>query len=61
MSTCTLARFVADLGFDALPPAVVERAKCHFLDGLGCLLAGTQAGPGRSAAAMVAGKYGGQV
>lgn len=54
MSTRTLARFAAEMRFDDLPGASVERAKCHLLDGLGCLLAGTQAGPGRSAAAMVA-------
>ncbi len=54
MSTRLLARFVADLKYGALPPAVIERARVHLLDGLGCLLAGTAGGPGQSAAAMIA-------
>lgn len=54
MSTRALARFVAELKYETLPPAVIERARVHWLDGLGCLLAGTAGGPGRSAAAMVA-------
>lgn len=53
MSTRTLARFVADLSYEGLPSEVIERARVHLLDGLGCLLAGTQGGPGKSAADMV--------
>lgn len=53
VSTRTLANFVAALRFDELPPAVVERAKCHLLDGLGCLLAGTVSGPAKTAADML--------
>jgi 2-methylcitrate dehydratase PrpD len=61
MTTRNLARFVADLKYGALPQAVIERARVHLLDGLGCLLAGTAGGPGQSAAAMVAalGTHGG--
>lgn len=54
MSTRALARFVAELKYESLPPEVIERARVHLLDGLGCLLAGTKGGPGRSAAQMVA-------
>ncbi|MBI3054199.1 MAG: MmgE/PrpD family protein [Betaproteobacteria bacterium] len=54
MSTRALARFAANLNYEVLPPAVIERARVHLLDGLGCLLAGTMGGPGRSAADMVA-------
>lgn len=38
--TRRLAGFVADLRFEDLPPAVVERAKACLLDGLGCCLFG---------------------
>lgn len=54
MSTRALAHFAANLNYEVLPPAVIERARVHLLDGLGCLLAGTMGGPGRSAADMVA-------
>src|SRR3990170_3270956 len=54
MSTRALARFVAELKYESLPHEVIERARLHLLDGLGCLLAGTKGGPGRSAAEMVA-------
>ncbi len=53
MSTLVLSRFASELRHEALPEAVVERARIHFLDGLGCLLAGTMGSPGRSAADMV--------
>ena len=53
MSTRTLAKFSSILRFDDLPPAVVERTKCHLLDGLGCLLAGTVSGPAKTAADML--------
>jgi len=35
MSTQALARFVANLNYEALTPAVIERAPVHLLDGLG--------------------------
>jgi aconitate decarboxylase len=38
--TKALASFVASLGWDALPPEVVSRAKLLVLDGLGCGLFG---------------------
>ena len=53
MSTRTLANFVSTLRFDDLPPRIIERAKCHLLDGLGCLLAGTVSGPAKTAADML--------
>jgi hypothetical protein len=40
--TETLSKFIADTGFDALPPAVVGRAKHHILDGIGVMLAGSR-------------------
>lgn len=53
MITRKLAAFAAALDYDHLPAATVSMGKRLLLDGLGCLLAGTRAGPGRSAAAMV--------
>lgn len=38
----TLARFAAGLRFEDVPPAVVERAKLHLLDGIGTALAATR-------------------
>lgn len=53
-STRILARYAAELRFENLPARVVERARIHLLDGLGCLLAGTRGGPGKTAADMLA-------
>lgn len=53
MTTRALAAFTASLRFTDLPPATVQKAKCLLLDGIGCLLAGTAAGPGKSAAEFV--------
>jgi 2-methylcitrate dehydratase PrpD len=53
MTTRALAAYTASLNSTDLPAATVQKAKCLFLDGIGCLLAGTVAGPGRSAAEFV--------
>jgi len=53
-STRILARYVAELRFENLPGRVVERAKVHLLDGLGCMLAGTRGGPAKTAVDMLA-------
>jgi 2-methylcitrate dehydratase PrpD len=50
--TRKLAAFAAGLEYEALPAATVETAKRLLLDGLGCLLAGTAAWSGQSAARM---------
>lgn len=53
MTTRALASFTSSLRFADLPAATVEKAKCLLLDGIGCLLAGIAAGPGKSAAEFV--------
>ena len=53
MTTRALAAFTASLQFADLPATTVQKAKCLLLDGIGCLLAGVAAGPGRSAAEFV--------
>jgi 2-methylcitrate dehydratase PrpD len=53
MTTRALAAYTASLKFADLPAATVQKAKCLLLDGIGCLLAGVVAGPGRSAADFV--------
>jgi 2-methylcitrate dehydratase PrpD len=53
MTTRALAAFTSALQFADLPPATVQKAKCLLLDGIGCLLAGIAAGPGKSAAEFV--------
>lgn len=50
--TRKLAAFAANLEYQDLPVATVATAKRLLLDGLGCLLAGTAAAPGRCAARM---------
>jgi 2-methylcitrate dehydratase PrpD len=52
-ATRALARFAATLGYGDLPAQTVDIAKRLLLDGLGCLLVGTQGGPARSAAATM--------
>ena len=44
-----LAGYLAALGFDQIPAEVIQAAKLHILDSLGCLLAGTQLEPGKLA------------
>ncbi|MGE5216257.1 MAG: MmgE/PrpD family protein, partial [Chloroflexota bacterium] len=41
-----LARFLLSCQFEDFPSRVVEGAKLHILDSLGCLLAGTRLGAG---------------
>ena len=48
-----LAAFVAGIADDALPAAVVHRAKRHILDTLGAALAGAAAAESRSARAVM--------
>jgi len=51
--TRALAAFASGLRYQDLPAPTVEMAKRLLLDGIGCLLAGTQAADGRNATAMV--------
>ena len=44
-----LARHYAALRFDQTPHAVVDAAKLHILDSLGCVLAGSRLEPGKLA------------
>ena len=44
-----LSRHIATLSIERIPIAVVEAAKLHVLDSLGCLLAGSRLEPGRLA------------
>jgi 2-methylcitrate dehydratase PrpD len=44
-----LARYFNPLQFDQIPEDVIEAAKLHILDSLGCLFAGTRLQPGRLA------------
>ena len=44
-----LARHFSSLQFDQIPADVVDAAKLHILDSLGCLLAGSRLEPGRLA------------
>jgi 2-methylcitrate dehydratase PrpD len=44
-----LARHHSALQFDQIPGAVIDAAKLHILDSLGCLLAGTRLEPGKLA------------
>ena len=44
-----LSRRHIDLRLDDVPPGVVEAAKLHILDSLGCLLAGSCLEPGKLA------------
>jgi 2-methylcitrate dehydratase PrpD len=53
MTTRALASYAAAVRLADLPAPTLQKAKCLLLDGIGCLLAGTVAGPGRSAAEFV--------
>ncbi|HET7005835.1 MAG TPA: MmgE/PrpD family protein [Candidatus Binatia bacterium] len=44
-----LSRHTATLGIERIPIAVVDAAKLHILDSIGCLLAGSRLEPGRLA------------
>lgn len=44
-----LSRYVAALSIERIPTGVVEAAKLHILDSVGCLLAGSRLEPGRLA------------
>jgi 2-methylcitrate dehydratase PrpD len=56
--TQAVARFVADLRADALPPAVVGRAKAALVDTVACALAGGEAAASRAVLAVVAAEAG---
>jgi len=45
----SLAQYVASLSSTTLPAEIIESAKLHILDSLGCLLAGSRLGPGKLA------------
>src|SRR5690242_21622616 len=45
----SLAQYVASLASTTLPAEIIESAKLHILDSLGCLLAGSRLGPGELA------------
>jgi 2-methylcitrate dehydratase PrpD len=49
-----LSRHHMDLQLDEVPPSVVEAAKLHILDSLGCLLAGSRLEPGKLAYGLAA-------
>lgn len=44
-----LARHYATLGYEQIPAEVIDAAKLHILDSLGCVLAGSRLEPGRLA------------
>ena len=44
-----LSRHHINLNLDDVPPVVIEAAKLHILDSLGCLLAGSRLEPGELA------------
>ena len=44
-----LSREIAQLQFDRIPAHVIDAAKLHILDSLGCILAGSRLEPGRLA------------
>lgn len=52
MTTRVLARFTSSLQAAELLAATIDKAKCLLMDGIGCLLAGVVAEPGRNAAAF---------
>ena len=53
MTTKALAEFASALQYKDLPSATMQKAKCLLLDGIGCLLAGTKAGPALSASSFI--------
>ena len=54
-----LARWVAGLRYEDLPPAVLDRARGVTLQGLASILLGSQTAPGRQAVALIAGEEAG--
>ena len=57
-----LSREIAQLQFDRIPANIIDVAKLHILDSLGCLLAGSRLEPGRLAydlAVAASGGHGG--
>ncbi|MBM4299360.1 MAG: MmgE/PrpD family protein, partial [Deltaproteobacteria bacterium] len=56
-----LANHCAALRLEQIPPAVIDAAKLHILDSIGCILAGSRLEPGRRAyqLAMVLSDHGG--
>ena len=52
MMTRELAAYAAGLNYGKIPPATIAMAKRLLLDGVGCLLAGINGEPARSAAKM---------
>src|SRR6185369_7166407 len=54
-----LARHTSALRLEEIPQAVVDAAKLHILDTLGCLLAGSRLEPGRRAYALAVATGGG--
>jgi 2-methylcitrate dehydratase PrpD len=53
-----LARRHATLQLDEVPLEIVQAAKLHILDSLGCLLAGSRLEPGKLAYALAIGNHG---
>ncbi len=53
MMTRELAAFAAGMEYSRIPRATIEMAKRLLLDGIGCMLAGVNGAPARSAANMV--------
>ena len=45
----TLAEYVASLSFETLPADIIDSAKLHIIDSLGCLLAGSRLHAGKLA------------
>ena len=63
MAEPTLSEQLADhftaLRFDQIPPAVIDAAKLHILDTLGCMLAGSRLEPGKLAYQLAVAASGG--
>ena len=57
-TTRTLASYVTQLRFDALPPATVHAAKRHLVDSIACLLGGWRSEPAVIARRMAAASSG---
>ena len=53
MLTRKLAAFVAGLKYSDLPPATLQMGRLLLLDGLGCLLSGTNSSHARNTSQMV--------
>jgi 2-methylcitrate dehydratase PrpD len=54
-----LARHYSSLQFEHIPGDIVDPAKLHILDSLGCLLAGSRLEPGKLAYGLAAAVSGG--